>query len=575
VSPERQKTAVAAQSDARDIAERVDAGAPLAVHAARGFASIVSGRLVSQGVQFLASIVLARLLAPSAYGLVAITWSFTGFAALFSDLGLSAALVQAPRMTERDAATAFVINGISGLALTLIVVVLRHPLASLFGQPRVANLLALSSLAFTLSLNVVPFAILERQMHFGKVAAIDVVASTVGFSASIVCAALGVGAASLVIGPLTSTTLTSAAGLVAARWLPKAWPSWSSARRLMGFSGHLTGFNVLTYWARNADNLLLGRFAGTTELGLYNRAYMLMLLPLTQVGGVLGRVLLPLFSNMQDDHARLRRAVVRLAGTTSLFVFPVLLGLAAIAHNFVLVAFGPAWRGAIPLIAILAIAGMPQVFGILSAQVCQAVGQPRLLSRWGVVWNLTALTAILAGLHWGAEGVAIALAIRGWVVIPIEMMPARKTIGVGAIEVLRAGARPLAAAAAMAIIVAILGTVFDRVMPLAASLALQVVLGGGIYVALVAGTDRTAFDDALVLVRQRRLRAMPPLDARPAADMAPVSPAGYAAPTFIPFDDVGRKRAPWEDIADSFSPSSTTDGHLAVDRPCRRGDTLP
>ena len=116
----------------------------------------------------------------------------------------------------------------------------------------------------------------------------------------------------------------------------------------MGFSGHLTGFNVLAYWARNADNLLLGRFAGTTELGLYNRAYMLMLLPLTQVGGVLGRVLLPLFSNMQDDHARLRQAMIRVAGTTSLLVFPVLLGLAAIAHNFVLVAFGPAWRGAIP-----------------------------------------------------------------------------------------------------------------------------------------------------------------------------------------------------------------------------------
>ena len=90
--------------------------------------------------------------------------------------------------------------------------------------------------------------------------------------------------------------------------------------------------------------------------------------------------------------------------------------------------------GSNPLIAILAIAGMPQVFGILSAQVCQAVGQPRFLSTWGAVWNLTAIAAILAGLHWGAEGVAIALAIRGWVVIPIEMMPARKTIGVGALE---------------------------------------------------------------------------------------------------------------------------------------------
>ena len=367
----------------------------------------------------------------------------------------------------------------AGVAITLIVVALRHPLANLLGQPRVAPLLALASLSFTLSLNVVPFAILERQMQFGKVAAIDIGASTVGLSVSIVCAALGVGAASLVIGPLTT-----AVALVGGRphrctgGFQRLGRVGRAARRLMGFSGHLTGFNVLGYWARNADNLLLGRFAGTTELGLYNRAYMLMLLPLTQVGGVLGRVLLPLFSSMQDDHARLRRAMIRLAGTTSLLVFPVLLGLAAIAHNFVLVAFGPHWRGAIPLIVILAIAGMPQVFGILSAQVCQAVGQPRLLSTWGAVWNLTALAAIVAGLHWGAEGVAIALAIRGWVVIPIEMMPARKTIGVGATRggtgrgtTARCRASPWRSSSRSS------GAAFDRRHPVAASLVLQVILG--------------------------------------------------------------------------------------------------
>jgi O-antigen/teichoic acid export membrane protein len=506
---EPQKRARVAEADAEAIAERLDASSPLAAHAARGFASIVGGRLLSQFAQFLASIVLARLLLPSAYGLVAITWTFTGFASLLSDLGLGAALVQSERLTERDAATAFVINELTGVAITLIVVVLRHPLANLLGQPRVAPLLALASVSFTLSVNVVPFAILERQMQFGKVAAIDVVASVVGLSVSIICAARGVGAASLVIGPLTTAALLSLGGLTAARWIPKAWPSWSSARRIMGFGGHLTGFNVLTYWARNVDNLLLGRFAGTTQLGLYNRAYMLMLLPLSQVGGVLGRVLLPLLSNMQDDHARLRRAMIRLAATTSLLVFPVLLGLAAVAHNFVLVAFGPHWRGAIPLIVLLAISGMPQVFGILSAQVCQAVGQPRLLSTWGVVWNITALIAILAGLPWGAKGVAAALAIRGWVVIPLEMMPARKTIGVGGLAVVRAGARPLAAAVAMAIIVALLGAAFDHVMPVAASLGLQVLLGAGIYIGLVAATDRSAFDDALILVRERRLRAEP------------------------------------------------------------------
>lgn len=504
---QRHKPAVLAEPDAQYIAERADSASPQAAHAARGFASVVSGRLLGQVAQFFASIVLARLLLPSAYGLVAITWTLTGFAALFSDLGLGAALVQSSRVTERDAATAFVINEGCGVAMTLIVIVLRHPLADLLGQPRVASLLALASLTFTLSVNVVPFAILERRMQFATVAALDVVSTAVGLGVSIVCAARGVGAESLVIGPLATAAVLSVGSLAAARWVPKAWPSRSSARRMMGFSGHLTGFNVLGYWARNADNLLLGRFAGATELGLYNRAYQLMLLPLTQVGGVLGRVLLPLLSNMQGDHARLRRAMIRLAGTTSLIVFPLLLGLAATAHNFVLTAFGPHWRGAIPLIVLLAISGMPQVFGILSSQVCQAVGRPQLLSTWGAAWNLSALIAIVAGLPWGATGVAIALAIRGWLAIPLEMMPARRTIGVGGLEVVRAGALPLAAAVTMAVIVALLGAVLDQVVPVAASLVLQVLVGVAVYVGIVARTDRTAFDDALILVRQRRLRA--------------------------------------------------------------------
>ena len=203
----------------------------------------MSGRLLGQVAQFFASIVLARLLLPSAYGLVAITWTLTGFAALFSDLGLGAALVQSSRVTERDAATAFVINEVlrsrddpdrdraapsagrpSGPAAC------REP-----ARARESDLHALGQRC--------PVRDPRRRMQFATVAALDVVA-TVGLAASIVCAARGVGAESLVIGPLATAAVLSVGALAAARWVPKAWPSRSSARRMMGFSGHLTGFNV-------------------------------------------------------------------------------------------------------------------------------------------------------------------------------------------------------------------------------------------------------------------------------------------------------------------------------------------
>ena len=489
----------------RDVAVRPSSVGSLSGHAARGMAWTVGARLIGQTAQFASTIALARLLAPSAYGLVAIAWTFTAFAGLFNDLGLTAALVQRPRMTERDASTAFVINLLAGVILCALVIGLRDPLASLFGQPRLAGLLALTSLTFLFSLTVVPYAILERTMRFSVVAAIDVGATVTGLATSVGCAAAGVGAASLVIGPLASTIISSVAAMLCAQWLPHVLPSRKSARRLFSFGGHLTGYNIVGFWARNADNLLLGRFAGPTELGLYNRAFMLMLMPLQQVGGVLGRVLLPLFSSMEGDTLRLRAAMIRVCGTTSVIVFPTLLGLAAVSHNFVLAAFGARWRGAIPLIMILSISGVPQIFGIASAQVCQAVGQARLLSTWGIAFSLTALIAIGAGLPWGAEGVAVGLAIRGWVTVPLEMIPAKRTVGIGTRQLIKATRVPLLAAVIMEIVVAALGTLLDRYVPVGAALAAQIPAGVIVFVGLLLAMDRTALSDAMILVRERRL----------------------------------------------------------------------
>ena len=499
-------TSAATDVHDREVGARAPTESSLSRHAARGFAWTVGARLLAQVAQFGSSIVLARLLAPSAYGLVTITATFTAFAGLFNDLGLTAALVQSRRITERDASTAFAINLAAGIVLCGATVGLRVPLAELFGQPKLAGLLAVASLAFLLSLTVVPFAILERAMHFRTVAAIDIGSSVAGLAVSVGCAAEGLGAMSLVIGPVATTFLSTAAGLLCARWVPRVLPSRANARQLFSFGGHLTGYNIIGFWARNADNLLLGRFAGTTELGLYNRAFSLMLLPLQQVGGVLGRVLLPLFASMRDDPERLRAAMIRLCRATAVLVFPTLLGLVAVSHDFILALYGDSWRGAIPLLMILAISGMPQIFGIAAAQVCQAMGQPRLLSTWGTVYNMTAVAAIAAGLPWGAEGVAIGLAIRGWIVIPLEMIPSKRTIGIGAREVLTATRLPLLAAVVMELVVSAAGAYLNRYLPVGIALLVQVLVGGVVFVGLLRTLDRAAFSDTLILVRERRLK---------------------------------------------------------------------
>jgi PST family polysaccharide transporter len=447
---------------------------------------VTSARIASQIAQFAASVVLARLLLPSAYGLVAIVWTFTGFAFLFNDMGIGAALVQSKRITECDAATAFSINVGVGIGLSLAVLALSEPLSALMRQPQLAGLMVLASLGFTLSNSMVPTALLERRMRFGVLAAIDLSTTVAGLAISVGAAALGVGAKSLVIGPLFTMASSTVISFVAAGWVPSVRPSRASARSLFAFGKHVTGFNVVNYWARNGDNLLLGRFVGAGELGLYNRAYMLMLMPVTQVTQVLGRVLLPVFSAMQDDPARLRSAVLRVTRASGVLCFPLVLGLAASAHNFVLVVFGDRWRGAIPLVSILAISAAPQIVGALAGQLSQAVGQTKLLTTWGNLSSLTVIAAIVIGLPWGAEGVAIAFAARMYLGLPLTLATSRLATGIGTFAFVRASAVPFATAAFMAMLVAALGIALTPALGPGPCLLVQVIVGGLIYVATLA-----------------------------------------------------------------------------------------
>jgi PST family polysaccharide transporter len=462
-------------------ASHLETSAPLAGRTARGVAWVTTARLASQAAQFAASIVLARLLLPNAYGLVAIVWTFTGFAFLFNDLGIGAALVQSKTISEEDASTAFCINAAVGVALTLVVFLLSRPISALMHQPQLAGLLALASVAFTLSNTTVPTALLERRMRFRVVGAIDLSTMVLGLAISICAAALGAGAKSLVIGPLFTMASATVISFWAAGWVPRAWPTRASAQRLFSFGKHVTGFNVINYWARNGDNLLIGRFVGAQELGLYSRGYTLMLMPVTQVTGVLGRVLLPVFSAMQDDPVRLRSAVLRVSRASGVLFFPLVLGLAAVAHNFVLVAFGPHWRGAIPFVAILAISAAPQIVAAISGLLSQAVGKTRLLSTWGNLSSLTVIAAIFIGLPWGAEGVAIAFAVRAYVLLPLALQPSRLAAGIGTRAVVGVSAVPFTVAVFMALVVAAVGFVLTPMLGPAPCLALQVVIGAAVY----------------------------------------------------------------------------------------------
>ena len=423
---------------------------PLSQQAKSGVAWSGLSRVLIQLIQFGSSIALARLLTPSDYGLVAIVASFTGFALLFTDLGLGAAIIHRAKVEESLLAAAFWLNALTGFALTGLFSGLAVPLAHLYGKPALVPLIIIGSLVFSLSLNVVQLALLERSLRFRLVGTIEVSASVMAVTVSISCAASGLGAVSLVFGALTQVAVTTVGMWLAVRWRPRQFVSRAALRELWAFSSHLFGFNVVNYWARNADNLLIGKYASSAVLGVYSRAYNLMMLPVQQVTSVIGRVLFPALSRLRHDQERLGRAYLRALVVMTALGTLLSVVLATSATAFVDVAYGHRWHAAAPLLAVLAASGPAQVVSGTVGALYQALGLTRSQFRRGTINAVVTVAAIVIGLRWGATGVAVALLMKFYVMLPFTVHGCWREIDLGVVYVLKKLA-PIAASAGVSV----------------------------------------------------------------------------------------------------------------------------
>jgi PST family polysaccharide transporter len=273
----------------------------------------------------------------------------------------------------------------------------------------------------------------------------------------------------------------------------------SALRELWGFSGSLLGFRAVNYWARNADNLLIGRFIGVATLGLYARAYNTMLLPLNQISNITSNVMFSALSGIQDDLERVRRGYLRAVGMIAVVAFPSMIGLMVVADRFVAVAYGNRWHEAVPLLRILCVAGLAQSIGTTTGWIMQSRGRTDWLFRWGLFLSGITLTGFNIGVHWGAIGVTtsyaaanVLCAYPGFVVIcRLIELPMR--------NLARALYKPLFASAVMGGAIYVVGSALPGSWSPAYGLLLLVVLGGAVYLAGLALLGADALRDILAL----------------------------------------------------------------------------
>ena len=413
---------------------RSDVGQAVRRNAVWGLGS----RAGNQLVQFLGLIITARLLLPSDYGKAAVVFPVLAFGSLLTTLGLATSVIHVRRVTERLLSTAFAVNLVAGMVLCGLTASLAAPLAQVFRIPDLAPLLALASLAFLFNLSIVHTALLERALRFKQIALAETGCNAAGIATTVAAALAGWGAASLVLAPIVNQAALTVVTWALVRWRPRALPDRRSLHELWQYSRGDTGFKVMNFWSRNADNLLLARFVPLAELGNYSRAYNLMKLPVGQMNTMMGRVLFPALTRLRDDRPRLGRGWLTAISTAGVATAPVTYGIAVSAPALVEVLFGERWLGMVPVLQVLALAALPQTLTAGVAGLLRATGNTDLLFRLGALTSVMSVTAMLIGLPWGTLGVAIAVAVKYHVEVYVSLRPCLAQLELRWLDLLRA-----------------------------------------------------------------------------------------------------------------------------------------
>lgn len=401
--------AAAAGERRRDILSTDHLAADLGRRTARGGATAIIAQLVRVVAQLAIAAVMARLLAPSDFGLVAMAMTVTGFIGLFTDLGLSAATVQQREIDQPTVTALFWINLAMGCALMLVCVAVAPLAAWFFGDRRLLWLtIALAASIPVAAAGAQHGALLQRGMRWMEMQWTPILAQLAGGIVGVLLAWKGgIGYWALVGQAWVTAAVSTALLWQFTRWRPDLVPRLRHARSALRFGLNLTGFNLVNYFHRQFDNVLIGWRWGAVDLGYYTRAYTLLTLPLTLVSGPIASAVVPALSRLQDDPERWRNAFLRVFIGVNLVSSALSAMLIASAEPLVRVVYGTQWTDAGPVFLLLSISMFAATVFNAAGWIYISLGQAQRMLRWGIYVTPFFVASFFVGLPFGPKGVAL------------------------------------------------------------------------------------------------------------------------------------------------------------------------
>jgi PST family polysaccharide transporter len=363
-------------------------------------------------MSILISAILARLLTPSDFGLIAMVVVFSNFVYIFSDFGLTSAIVQKKEVSDEALSSTFWINVGLGAVLTVALAASAPLIAAFYSEPRLTPIVVFISTTFLItSFSNVSYALLTKRMNFRALAIITVCATGVSGIIAVFLAFSGYGVWSLAWNTVLYSIFMAALALIYARWFPHFLLGLQHVKGLLGFGANLTGSTFVNYFAQNMDNLLVGRFIGSAALGFYNLAFNLLLLPVTSVSDVVGRVMFPALSIIQHDKQLVRDAYVTANRYIAAVSFPLMIWVVVAAPQLILVVYGPKWASVIPLVQIFAFAGIVQSIRTNVWWIFTSQGRTDVMFKVSIFTTVVVLISFVVGLRGGVEGVVLAYTV--------------------------------------------------------------------------------------------------------------------------------------------------------------------
>ncbi len=387
-------------------------------HTVKGGLNTIAGQGISFVINISSTAIMARLLSPEDYGLVAMVTAITGFVTIFKDLGLSSAIIQKEQIDNKQVSSIFWINVGISLLIALLVALLAPFLVYLYDESRLLNI----TLAFSSSILIAGFslqhnALMKRQMKFKELSVIQIGSTAMSLLGGIILAYYGFGYWAIVISTILNPVLSTVALWAVCDWRPGLIFKAKEINSFLKFGAGIAGFDLINYFSRNLDNVLIGKYVGSGPLGLYTKAYQLLMLPITQLRDPLNAVALPALSTLQSETEKFRGFYKRYVFTLSFFSMPMVTYLAIYSEELVLIVLGEQWIEAAFIFKLLAISSFIQPVASTRGIVLISSGRTKKYFIWGLVNALFVVSGFIVGVQWGVPGVAISYAVVNYLLL--------------------------------------------------------------------------------------------------------------------------------------------------------------